>query len=162
MQLFEEPVGSLFTDGPAIIVKVEQRREQRVRSVYDHRGVEWDEFGVVIYMAKGRALPDDKAHETRFVLVPDSNGYCQVPETAGRLLGHYRQNGRRWWAFLEKLGSSVTPSPPAPDGRQKSAAVSQPAKAAPVGRASPPAKPSGPPASLVQQGRSSSAEQGGR
>lgn len=162
MQLFEEPIGSLFTDGPAIVVKVEQRREQRVRSIYDHRAMEWDEFGVVIYMAKGRALPDDKAVETRFVLVPDSGGCCQVPENAGRLLGHYRQNGRRWWAFLEKLGASVAPSPPVTDARPKSAAVSQPAKAAHGGSVAPPGKPSERQASPPAQRPSGTAAQGGR
>ncbi len=160
--LFEEPVGTLYTDGPAIVVKVEQRREQRVRSIYDHRAMEWEEFGVVIYLAKGRALPDDKAHETRFVLMPDSNGSCQVPENAGRLLGHYRQNGRRWWAFLEKLGSAEAPSPPAPGERQKSNAVSPPGKGAPAARASLPAKPSGQQASRPPGSPSGNAAQGGR
>jgi hypothetical protein len=162
MQLFEEPIGSLFTDGPAIVVKVEQRKEQRVRSIYDHRAMEWDEFGVVIYMAKGRALPDEKAVETRFILVPDSSGSCQIPENAGRVLGHFRQNGRRWWCFLEKLGSSEAPSPPGAGEQRKSTGVSQPSKAAPGARVAPPAKPSVPPTSPAQQRPSNNAAQGGR
>lgn len=162
MQLFEEPIGSLFTDGPAIVVKVEQRKEQRVRGVYDHRAMEWDEYGVVIYMAKGRALPDDKAHETRFVMVPDSSGSCEIPENAGRVLGHFRQNGRKWWVFLEKLGSSEAPSPPGPGGQRKSADVSQPVKVAPGARVAPPARPSAPPASPPQARPSGNAAQGGR
>lgn len=171
MHLYEEPVGPLFTEGPAIVVKVEQRREQRVRSLYDTRGVEWEEFGVVIYMAKNRATPvqrgehwvmPDTAHETRFVLVSDVSGSCEVPENAGRVLGHYRQHGRRWWVFLEKLGSAEAPSPPAPGARQKSAGVSPPAKAAPAARAAPPATPSGPQASPPQQRPQGTSAQGGR
>lgn len=162
MQLFEEPLGSLYTDGPAIVVKVEQRREQAVRGIYDHRAMEWNEFGVVIYMAKARVLPDEKAHETRFVMVPDSSGSCEVPENAGRLLGHFRQQGRRYWVFLEKLGSSEAPSPPAPGERPRSNAVSQPSKGAPAARVSPPAKPSGQPASPSQQKPVGTSAQGGR
>lgn len=171
MHLYEEPVGSLFTEGPAVIVKVEQRREQRARSIYDTRGVDWEEFGVVIYMARGRAVPvqrgehwvmPDSAHETRFVLVPDVSGSCEVPENAGRILGHFRQQGRRWWAFLEKLGSAEAPSPPAPDGRQKSASVSQPSKAAPASRAALPAKPSAQQASPAQPRPQGTSAQGGR
>lgn len=171
MHLYEEPVGSLFTDGPAIVVKVEQRREQRARSIYDTRGVEWEEFGVVIYMARGRATPvqrgehwvmPESAHETRFVSVPDVNGSCEVPENAGKILGHYRQHGRRWWVFLEKLGSAEAPSPPAPGARQRSASVSPPSKAAPDARAVLPAKPSGQHASPPPQRPQGTSAQGVR
>lgn len=171
MHLYEDPVGALFTEGPAIVVKVEQRREQRVRSLYDTRGVEWEEFGVVIYMAKGRATPvqrgehwvmPETAHETNFVIIQDVNGSCEVPENAGRVLGHYRQNGRRWWVFVEKLGSAGGVSPPAPGARQKSTGVSPPVKAAPGARVSPPARPSAPQASPAQQRPQGTSAQGGR
>lgn len=171
MQLFEERVDSLFTDGPAVVVKVEQRKEPRCRSQFDTGAMVWDEFGVVIYTARAKAVPvlrgsswviPESAIETRFVKVPDINGSCEIPENAGRVLGHYRENGRRWWVFLEKLGSAVAPSPPAPGGPQKSRTVSHPSKAAPVGNVSPPAKPSGPPASPAPQRPQGNAAQGGR
>jgi hypothetical protein len=153
MWLFEDRIESLFTEGPAVVMKVEQRKDPR-RSEHQTRGIDWEEYGVVIYTAKSRATPvqrggswmmPETAHETRFVRVPDFNGSCQIPEEAGRLLGHYREQGRKWWVFLEKLGAA--PSLPAPDARQKSAAVSPPAKAGPAAPARAPAKPSAPQAS---------------
>lgn len=172
MQLFEDPIGELLTCGPATVVKVEQRREQRARSIYDTGKMEWEEFGVVIYMAAARAVPvqspdgswgmQGDAYRTRILMIADSNGSCEVPDGAGRLLGHFRQSGRRWWAFLEKPGSSVAPSPPAPGAQRKSDAVSQPAKAAPGARGATPGKPSERQASPHQQRPQGSATQGGQ
>ncbi len=171
MQLFEEPVDSIFTDGPAVVLKVEQRREPRTRSLFDTRAMEWNEYGVVIYTARGKAAPvqkagewvmPDSAHETRFIRVMDVNGGCEIPPEAGRLLGHFRQNGQKWWVFLEKLGSSATAASPAPDARPQSRPVSQPSKAAPSGRAAPPGKPSAPPASPGPQRPQGTSAPGGR
>lgn len=153
MWLFEDRVDSIFTEGPAVVVKVEQRKDP-TRSMHATRGIEWEEYGVVIYTAKSRVAPvqrgghwvmPESAHETRFVRVPDHGGACEIPANAGRVLGHYREGGRKWWVFLEKLGAE--PSPPGPDARQKSASGSQPSKAAPAARAPAPSKPSAPPAS---------------
>jgi hypothetical protein len=155
LQLFEEPVGSIFTDGPAVIVKVEQRSEP-LRSMFDTRGVSWRKFGVIIYQAKGKASPVQKggewmmpetAHETRFLKVPHFGEGCEVPENAGRLLGHYEEDGRRWWVFLEKLGSASASAPPAPAERRKSAPQSPSAPRAPASSTgAPPSKqPTSPP-----------------
>lgn len=171
MQLFEEPIGSLFTDGPAVVLKVEQRRQQRVRSQWDTRGVEWEDYGVVIYTAKAKAAPvpgpgghytmPESAIETRFIRVPDLNGGCVIPEGAGRLLGHYRQDGQRWWVFLEKVGVEA-PERPGSAARPKSGAQSPPGKAAPSGRVSPPGQPSPRPSSQQSGSPGSTSVPGGR
>jgi hypothetical protein len=171
MQLFEEPVESIFTDGPAVVLKVEQRREPRTRSLYDTRKMEWDEYGVVIYTARGKPAPilkagewvmPESAHETRFVRVPDVNGGCAIPPEAGKLLGHYRQNGQRWWVFLEKLGSGATAASPAPAERPQSKPVSQPAKGAPAGRGGSQGQPSARPASPAPPRPPGTSAPGGR
>lgn len=139
MQLFEEPVGSIFTDGPAQVIKVEQRSEP-TRSGFSTTGIDWRKFGVVIYLAKNKAAPvkkgtgwdfADTAIETRFVKVAHFAEGCAVPESAGRLLGHYEEDGRRWWVFLEKLGSASASVPPEPAAPRKAAAQSPPAPRAP-------------------------------
>lgn len=157
MQLFEERLSSVFTIGPATIVKVEQRRDP-VRSMFRTSGVEWEEYGVVIYTAKQRAVPvhneggyvfPEGTVETRFIRVPDRAGSCEIPENAGRVLGHYREHGQRWWVFLEKPSPERAASRPAPAERPKSAVQSPNGKAAPSGQQAPRAsQPSSP-----QQGK---------
>ncbi len=171
MQLFEEPIGDLCTDGPAVVLKVEQRKEPRFRSVWDTRGVEWVEFGVVIYTARGKATPvqrngewgmPESATVTRFIRVADHNGSCAIPPEAGRLLGHFRQDGQKWWVFLEKVGASAAPSPPVPGERPRSAAQSPAGKAAPSASSVPPRQPAAPQASRPQGKPDSTSAPGGR
>lgn len=157
MQLFEEPVDSIFTLGPAQVLRVEERREPADDPKADRNNfksrVRWRSFGVVIYICRQKAVPVQKgeswvmpeeAIETRFIRVLGRANGCDIPPEAGRFLGHYQEDGQRWWVFLEKLGAA--PSPPAPAARPRSVAQSPSAKApgsasSPAPRAPQPASP---------------------
>lgn len=128
MRLFEDPLDTIFTLGPAQVLRVEEREVfQGFKSIRREP--------VVIYMAKQRAAPvergghwvmPDDAMETRFVMVPaETDGGCEIPPNAGRPLGHFRREGRRWWVFLEKLAPDSKGEAPGADVRKKSAAQSR-------------------------------------
>lgn len=161
MRIFEEELsGSIFTLGAPQVLRIEARVDLVVDGM--HGKPRKREYAVVIYQCKTGELPaprqigdswvmPDNAIETRFVQVTaEADGGCFIPESAGRLLGHYVRDGRRWWVFLEKLGSVATPESPGTGAPQKSAGVSPPGSRAPAAAASPKAQPSkpqaGPPA----------------
>ncbi len=153
--VFEEPVDSIFTEGPARVLRVEERVEYYGDSLPGKRTSRT--FGVVIYQAKRKAVPHqvgakwvypDDAMETRFVKVrADSQGGCQEPPNAGRLLGHYRENGERWWVFLELSAPSSSAESPGAGAPRKSDAKPPRASETRAPAASSPDKPSVPPAS---------------
>lgn len=155
MRIFEEELsGSIFTLDAPQVLRIEARVDI-VQGELDRRPRR-KEYAVVIYQCKTGELPaprqvgdswvmPDNAIETRFVQVTaESDGGCFIPEQAGRLLGHYVRDGRRWWVFLEKLGSASTPESPGTGGPQKSASGSPPGSKAPAAASSPKAQPSKP------------------
>lgn len=164
--VFEEPIESLFTEGPARVLRVEERTE---RDVYTQRGVRY--YGVVIYQAKRKAVPrevggkwtyPDDAMETRFLKVrADSSGGCQEPPNAGRLLGHYRENGERWWVFLELLAPASSAESPGAAAPRKSDAGPPRASGTRAPAAAAPSKPSAPPASPRSASPGSTSERKG-
>lgn len=156
MRIFEEELDgrSIFTLGAPQVLRIEARSEV-VMGELDRRPRRRD-FAVVIYQCKTGELPaprqvgdswvmPDNAIETRFVQVTaESDGGCFIPENAGRLLGHYVRDGRRWWVFLEKLALPSSDESPGTAERQKSVSGSPPGSKAPVPGASSKAQPSRP------------------
>lgn len=158
MRIFEEELeGSIFTIGAPQVLRIEARVDWEDQG--PARRAKRRDYAVVIYQTKSHEKPYPKqigeswefppeAIETRFVQVTaEGDGGCFIPEQAGRLLGHYVRDGRRWWVFLEKLGTSSTPESPGTGGQQKSASGSPPGRAAPAAASSPKAQPSKPQAS---------------
>lgn len=161
--LFEESVAGmtvveLYTVGPARVERVEQRTEKFAgpRS-----------YGVVIYRAKSLAYPiagkdgsfaeHPEAVTTRILKVrANSDGGCEEPANAGRLLGHFWEDGSRYWCFLEKDAEKA--SRPAPAARPKQAAAPAAHPKAPAPGAGAPGKPSARPAAPPDEKRGSTSE----
>ena len=125
------------------------------------------QYGVVIYRAQSLAYPiagkdgtfaeHPEAVVTRILRVrANGDGGCEEPANAGRLLGHYYENGSRYWCFLEKEPAKV--SRPAPGGRPARAGAPAARPAAPAKPAAAPGKPSAPPVQQPSGSPGSSAE----
>lgn len=118
MRLFEEEISpTITTDGPCEVLRVEERVEQRVltnaQAWQEGRSVRVRRFGVVVYRAKTRMYPvmskdgawtlPPSATETRLIFAKPSIHGTELPASAGRYLGSFRQDGDEWWhAFLAK------------------------------------------------------------
>lgn len=140
MRLFEEEISaSIATDGPCEVLRVEERVEPLPQEPgYRLSGPRARRFGVVIYRAKTRMYPvpskvdgqwtlPPSATETRIILAKPSIHGSELPASAGRYLGSFRQDGGEYWyAFLQQN----VREPRRPEGSEapKAAAAPAPAK----------------------------------
>jgi hypothetical protein len=96
------------------VLRVEERVEIPATNVWGRDAPRPRRYGVVIYRAKGRVYPvptkDDggwalppSVTETRIICVRPSLHGAELPSSAGRYLGSFRQEGTEYWhAFLAK------------------------------------------------------------
>lgn len=150
----------LFTVGPCRVERVEQRREPVVlehKFTLERMSGPMRSFGVVIFRCKERAAPvveregawvqNPSAVLTRIIVVRATrSGGCDEPEEAGRLLGHYQQDGVRYWAFAHRDEARKTPE----SAERPSRAAQSPAASRASGASGgSPARPSAPQARPV-------------
>lgn len=159
MRLFEEEISaSIATDGPCEVLGVEERSEPVFASNgFETHRLRTRHFGVVIYRAKTRMYPvpskvdgqwvlPPSATETRLVIAKPSLHGTELPSSAGRYLGSFRQDGGEYWyAFLQQ---SVR-EPRRPEGSEAPKAAGAPAPA--KGEGSNPAAPGKAPPERQQQ-----------